>query len=833
MTKALIAIAIASAACSERTQQSVERSAAATPQNKPAPRVQTTGTVGAANATTTADPSALPNPPLRFGGTIGATPATSKPWWPPSVVPPKNAPNVLLIMTDDAGYGVSSTFGGVIPTPTLDRLASRGLRYTQFHSTALCSPTRAAIITGRNHHSVGYGVVAEQATGFPGYDGIIPLDKDTIGEILKRNGYATSWFGKDHNTPTSAYGQAGPFDQWPIGMGFDYFYGFLGGETDQWTPFLYRNMEPIYPWRDDPKYNLVQGMADDAISYLERLQASDPNKPFFMYYVPGATHAPHQPTKEWIDKFKGKFDMGWDAMRDQIFANQKKLGVIPPNTKLSAWPQGQPEYAGAKLPKWDTLSADEKRLFARQAEVYGAFVAYTDYEIGRVIDEIENEGKLDNTIIIYITGDNGTSPEGSETGTPFDMAALQGINIPVKEQLQFIDAWGSPTTMPHMSAAWSWAFDTPFSWTKEIASHFGGTRQGMVISWPRGIKDVGGIRNQFHHVIDIVPTILAAVGIEAPRAVDGVPQKPIEGVSMAYTFDKANANAPSQHTTQYFEMMGDRAIYHDGWMAATIPPSPPWQIGEENKPAPSTYKWQLFNVAEDFSQSTDVADKYPDKLRELQALFEQEANKYQVFPLDNSFLSRALTPKPSTTAGRDQFEYSANMIGIPASIAPNILGRSFTITTDVEVPRGGGNGMIVTEGGRFGGYGMYLLRGKPVFHYNLLAVKQFQWAGKGALAPGRHNVVFDFKYNGPGMGKGGTGVLRIDDKEVARQDIPATTPAVITLDETFDIGSDSRTSVNDKDYKVPFAFNGTIHKVSVKLGPAQLQPAAAARPGTP
>jgi arylsulfatase len=824
-------LTLSAVACNARSPRGSARERAAAPGHALVERAsaageavgQRSGAPGAATSTTTANPAALPNPPLPFGGVIGQTAATSKPWWPPTTVPPRGAPNVLLIMTDDAGYGVSSTFGGVIPTPTLDHLASIGLRYTEFHSTALCSPTRAAIITGRNHHSVGYGVVAEQATGFPGYDSIIPIDKDTVGQTLKRNGYATSWFGKDHNTPTSAYGQAGPFDQWPVGMGFDYFYGFLGGETDQWTPFLFRNMDAIYPWRGNPNYNLVTGMADDAIAYLRRLDASDPNKPFFMYYVPGASHAPHQPTREWIDKFRGKFDMGWNRMREQIFANQKRLGVIPQNALLTPWPQGQPEYNGARLPMWDQLSADERRLFARQAEVFAAYVAYNDHEIGRVIQEIENEGKLDNTLIIYITGDNGTSPEGSLLGTPFDLAALQGVDVPLADQLELLDLWGSPKTTPHMSAGWAWSFDTPFSWTKQIASHFGGTRQGMVMVWPRRIKDAGGIRNQFHHVIDIVPTILEAAGIATPRAIDGIQQKPLEGVSMVYTFDKANANAPSQHHTQYFEMFGDRAIYHDGWMAATIPPSGPWQIGVRQKPDPSSYTWQLFNVTDDFTQATDVADKYPDKLRELQQLFLEEAKKYQVLPLDNDFLKRMLAVKPSPAAGRDQFEYAAAIEGIPPGDGPNIIGRSFSINADVEVPRGGGNGMIVTEGGRFGGYGLYLLRGKPVFHYNLLAVKHFQWNGTATLAPGHHTLTFDFTYDGPGFGKGGTGVLSVDGQEVARQQISATTPIMVTLDETLDIGSDSRTPVNDADYQVPFAFNGTISKVAFKLGPRELE----------
>ncbi len=653
----------------------------------PAP-VQTTGTPGAPNSTTTADPAALPNPPPRFGGVAQPKIAGSKPWWPPRVVPPKGAPNILLIMTDDAGYGVSSTFGGVIPTPTMDRIAKMGLRYTQFHSTALCSPTRAAIITGRNHHSVGFGVVAEQATGFPGYDSIIGVDNGTIGRILSENGYATSWFGKNHNTPDFQYGQAGPFDQWPTGLGFNYFYGFNGGETDQWRPYLFRNTTPIFPWKEQPSYNLVTGMADDAIRHLNELNAAAPDQPFFVYYVPGATHAPHQPTKEWIDKFKGKFDMGWNKMREQIFANQKQLGVIPQNTELTAWPDGQPEFGGAKLPKWESLTPAQRKLFARQAEVFAAFVAYNDHEIGRVVQAVEDLGKLDNTLVVYITGDNGTSPEGSVDGTPFDLAALQGIDVPVEKQLAFYDQWGSPTTQPHMSVAWAWAFDTPFKWTKEIASHFGGTRQGMAIAWPNRIKDAGGIRSQFHHVIDIVPTILEAAGITAPGTIDGIAQKPIEGVSMMYTFDPKNANAPSTRKTQYFEMFANRAIYHDGWVATTTPPAGPWLMGKSPLPPVDDYQWELYDIAQDFSQVHDLAATNPDKLHELKQLFLAEAQRHQVFPIDNQILPRILAPKPSTTAGRTAFSYPGPVTGTPTSHAPSTLTRSYKIRADIEVPQG-------------------------------------------------------------------------------------------------------------------------------------------------
>ena len=584
-----------------------------------------TGTLGQADATTTIDGKQIPPPPPKFGGVIKESAKDSTPWWPPRIVPPKGAPNVLLIMTDDQGYGVPGTFGGVIPTPSLDRIANSGLRYIQFHSTALCSPTRAALITGRNHHSVGFGVIGELSTGYPGYDSVIGPENATIGEILKENGYATSWFGKDHNTPGFQYSTtAGPFDQWPTGMGFQYFYGFLGGETDQWTPYLFRNTTEVTPWVGHPGYNLTTDLADDAIKYLRNLNAAAPDKPFFLYYVPGGSHSPHQPTQEWIDKFKGKFDMGWNAMREQIFANQKRLGVIPANAQLTPWPDD--------LPKWDSLTAVQKKLYARQAEVYAAYTAYTDYEIGRVIQEVQNMGKLDNTLIIYIDGDNGTSPEGSLSGTYNQMTAYNGVmDVPEPLQLLHYRDWGSDKTYPHMAVAWAWAFDTPFKWTKQVASHFGGTRQGMAISWPGHIKDVGAIRTQFHHIIDIVPTILEAAGIQAPDEVKGIKQKPIEGVSMLYTFDSANANAPSKRDTQYFEMVGNRAIYHDGWIAATTPPSPPWLMGTGKMPdIVNGYKWELYNITEDFTENNDLAASNPDKLKELQALFLTEAAKYQL-----------------------------------------------------------------------------------------------------------------------------------------------------------------------------------------------------------
>ncbi|WP_243313422.1 arylsulfatase [Fundidesulfovibrio agrisoli] len=790
-----------------------------------------TGTPGSPSATRTIDGKSLPPAPLPFGGVIKDNAYQSKPFWQPRVVPPKDAPNVLLIITDDCGFGAPSTFGGVIPTPALDRIANSGLRYTQFHSTALCSPTRAALITGRNHHAVGFGQVSEASTGYPGYDSVIEPDSATIGRILRDNGYATSWFGKDHNTPAYEASQAGPFTRWPIGLGFEYFYGFVGGDTSQWQPNLFRQTTPIYPYVGNPKWNLTTAMADDAIEHMKMLNEVDPSKRFFVKYAPGGTHAPHHAPPEWIEKFKGKFDMGWNKLREQIFANQKKLGVIPKDAELTPWPKDL-------LADWDTLTPDEKKLFTRQVEVYAAYLAYTDHEIGRVIQAVQDMGKLEDTLIIYISGDNGSSAEGNPNGTPNEVAQFNSVEVPVEAQLKyFYDVWGSDKTYNHMAVGWTWAFDTPYKWTKQVASHFGGTRQGMAISWPKVIKDKGGIRNQFHHVIDIVPTILEVAGIQAPETVDGIKQKPIEGVSLAYTFDKANAKEPSRHKTQYFEIFGNRGIYNDGWYANTTPISPPWKLGATPNPdVEHAYKWELYDLTKDWTQNRDVAAANPEKLKQMQALFMDEAKKYQVLPLDNSLAARMVTPRPSVTAGRNLFTYSGTLTGIPMGDAPSLIAASYTITAEVEVPQGGGEGILATQGGRFAGWGFYLLQGKPVFTWNLVDLERVRWEGKDALTPGKHTLTFDFKYDGlgfatlafndmSGLGRSGTGTLKVDGKVVASQKMERTIPVILQWDETFDIGSDTGTPVDDKDYQVPFAFTGKIKKLTVKIDRPKLTPA--------
>ena len=798
----------------------------------PAAAQQANCPAGSPCATAPISGKQLPPLPDKFEGKIERNAAQSTPWWAPRVVPPKGAPNVLLIMTDDTGFGVSSTFGGVIPSPNLDRIAAMGLRYTNFNSTALCSPTRAAIITGRNHHSVGFGVVAEQATGYPGYDSFIPKDKATIGRILKDHGYWTSWFGKDHNTPDFQASQAGPFDQWPTGMGFDYFYGFVGGDANQWQPNLFRNTTAIYPYVGNPKWNLITSQADDAIEYMRRITAIDPDQPFFIYYVPGAMHAPHHPTPEWIKKISDMhlFDGGWNQLRETIFANQKKLGVIPQDAKLTPWPHDL-------LKNWDELTPDEKKMFIRQADVFAAYWAYSDNEIGRVIQQVEDMGKLDNTLIIYIAGDNGNSAEGTLVGTPNEVASLQGVPVPVEDQLKyFYNVWGTDQTYPHMAVAWTWAFDTPFSWTKQIASHFGGVRQGMAVAWPGHITDKGGIRNQFTHVIDIVPTILEATGIQAPDVVDGIPQKPIEGISFMYTFDKANANAPSQHHTQYFEMMGDHAIYHDGWIASTKVMRPPWIMAGAVSQDPAGFPYELYDLTKDWTQFDNVAAKYPDKVKEMDKLFWEEAAKYQVMPLDATVATRLAAPRPNLAAGRTSFTWSGRITGTPNGDAPSILNSSFHYTAEIEVPQGGGDGMIVTQGGRFGGYGFYVLKGKPVFLYNFLDLLRTRWEGPDVLTPGKHNLEFEFKYDGlgaatlafnnvSGIGQGGIGVLTVDGKAVATQKMEHTIPLIMQWDENFDIGADTGTPVDDQDYQVPFTFNGKLSKLTLNIDRPQLSPA--------
>jgi arylsulfatase len=778
---------------------------------------ETAGTPGSPGATSTIDGRYLPNPPPPFAGEINPNAVDSKPYWAPLVVPPKSAPNVLLIMTDDVGFSAPSTFGGLIPTPALDRVAQSGLRYTRFHTTALCSPTRAALLTGRNHHSVATGVVVDQATGYPGYNSVIPRDAVAIGEILRMNGYDTSWYGKDHNVPQWEATQAGPFHNWPTGdvKGFDYYYGFLGDDSSQWQPgMLFQNTTPIHPQLGRPGWNMITALADEAIARIQMLNDVQPGRPFMIYYAPGATHAPHHPTPEWVAKIEVMhlFDQGWNKLREAIFANQKKLGVIPQNAELTPWPDD--------IPKWDTLSPEAKKLYIRQAEVYAAYLAYVDHEIGRVIQAIADVGKLDNTLVIYISGDNGASPEGTLHGLFNEFAVANAVNPTVEQNMAFYDAWGTDQSYPHYAVGWALAWDTPYQWTKQVASHFGGTRNGMAMSWPARIKDKGGIRNQFHHVIDVVPTILEAAGLPQPERVDGVEQRPIEGVSMAYTW--GDAKAPGRRTTQYFEMFGSRAIYHEGWIASAPPLGAPWEISLEQPPSDvmNAYKWELYNIDQDWSQAKDLAASMPDKLREMQQLFTLEGEKYHVFPLDNTRLQRFIAHKPSYTPGRTEFTYTSEVSNVPfaeTGSAPSLLNRSYTITAEIEVPKSGAEGVLMTDGGRFAGYAFYLLKGKPIFTWNLVGLDRVKWQGKQALAPGKHTLVFDWKYDGPGLGKGGTGTLSVDGTVVDTHPMPRSLPIAVAWDETFNVGQDTATSVDPQDYEVPFRFTGTIGRLTVQL----------------
>ena len=757
----------------------------------------------------------LPRPEPAFQGKIGRTAKESAPAFPKEVEAPRGAPNVLLILTDDVGFGASSTFGGPLPTPTFDKLAANGLRYNAFHTTALCSPTRAALISGRNHHSVATGVVMEMGTGYPGYNSLMPKSTATVAEVLKGSGYNTSWFGKNHNVPDWHSSQAGPFDLWPTGLGFEYFYGFLGGDTDQWHSALFENTRPIEAeaQHSSNPIHFDELLANKAIEWMRMQNAVAPNKPFFLYYATGSAHAPHQAPRDWIAKFKGKFDQGWDKVREETLARQKALGVVPAGTQLTPRPK--------EIPAWDSLTADQKKLFARMMEVYAGFLAHTDYQIGRVIDEVERQGELDNTLIIFIQGDNGASAEGTLQGVSNELGAItNGVTEDLPFLLSAMDGLGGPLYYNHYPVGWAHAMNAPFQWTKQVASHFGGTRNGMVISWPNRIKAKGEVRTQFSHTIDIVPTVLEAIGIPMPDMVNGVKQKPIEGTSLVYTFD--DAKGKERHTTQYFELVGNRGIYHEGWMASTTPMRVPWMtMGAAY--TPDDFKWELYHVAEDFSQVTDLAASNPGKVKELQALFDAEAKKYNVYPLDSSFAERAdVSIRPNLTRGRTSFEYYPGMVRIPEASVADVKNKSYRITADVEIPANSANGMIATQGGRFGGWGLYLNEGKPTFvhAYSNQVQHKYRVATNQKLTPGKHTITFDFKYDGGGIGKGGTGTIRVDGSKVAEGRIEHTIPIRFSLDEGLDIGEDIGTPlVEDYADRMPFKFTGTIQKVTIDLKP--------------
>jgi arylsulfatase len=755
-------------------------------------------------------PDVLPRPDFHFTGEVGRTYQDSDPaQFPQPVQPPAGAPNILLILLDDAGFGQFSTFGGGVPSPTMDRLAAEGVRYNRFHTTALCSPTRAALITGRNHHSASFAGITEMATGYDGYCCVLPKSCGTIGEVLRQNGYMTAWVGKNHNTPTWETSAAGPFDRWVNGLGFNYFYGFNGGDMNHWNPLLFENHN-LVPASDDPDYHLTTDIAERAIAWVRKVKSIAPDKPYFLYVAPGATHAPHQAPKAWIDKFKGRFDMGWDAYREQTLERQKKLGVVPPDTKLTERSRG--------LPAWEGLNADQKRLYARMMEVFAAYGAQVDYEMGRVVDAVKALPDADNTIIIYIAGDNGSSAEGGLEGSLNENLFFNGVPETWQDNLKAIDELGGPKHFNHFPSSWAHAMNTPFQWTKQVASHFGGTRNPLIIAWPRGIKDRGGLRDQFTHVIDLVPTLYELCGITAPRELNGVPQKPIEGVSFAATLE--DAKAPSLRRTQYFELGCNRGLYHDGWMASA-PSFVPWEPNRDENWSPDKAVWELYKIDEDFSQANDLAAQHPQKLRELQDLWWAEASKYNVLPLDWRAVIRMNAEamgRPSLVGHRTEAIYYPGMVALPDAACLPMLNKSWTITAEIEVPAGEAEGMIVTQGGLEGGYGLYLREGRPVFVYNFLGRERSTFAAKDPLPPGPATLTVDFRYDGGGMGKGGKITLKADGRTLAEGRLDRTIPIQFSIGEGLDVGMDTGSAV-DFTYKTPFAFTGKIDKVTVAIEP--------------
>jgi arylsulfatase A-like enzyme len=726
---------------------------------------------------------------------------------PLSIKAPVGAPNVVIVLIDDIGFGAANTFGGAIHTPTLDQLAQEGLRFTQFHTTALCSPTRMAILTGRNHHSANTGSVMEVATAFPGNRGQRPLSVAPLAEMLRLNGYSTAAFGKYHETAPWEVSVSGPFDRWPTQSGFDKFYGFIGGETNQFAPVIHDGTTPVEP-SDDPNYHFTTDMTDQAITWARSQQSLTPDKPFFIYFSTGATHAPHHVPADWVDKYKGKFDDGWDAYREQTLARQIKLEIVPPDTKMAPKP--------ADIVDWETLSADEKQLYARQMEVFAAFAEHTDHEVGRLADAIEAIGELDNTLFIYIFGDNGSSAEGGLTGTFNEIIVLNGLPDPVEDQLLHLDEWGGPKSYPHFQAGWAVATNTPFQWTKQVASHYGGTRNPVVIHWPEGIKAKSEIRSQWHHVTDIAPTVMEAAGLPFPNSVNGTTQKPFEGVSMIYTFDDADAD--DRHTTQYFEMFGNRAIYQDGWVAATKHRTP-WAATPDG-PLDQD-KWELYHVAEDFSQANDVSAKHPAKLKELQDLFTKEAIKYNVLPLDDRVFERfnaAIAGRPDLMGDRTSLTVYPGMTHMTENAFINVKNRSHTITAKVEIPQGGGEGVILAQGGRFAGWSLYMKDGKVSYVHNWVGKERYAITAPEPLAPGKATIRYEFVYEGddkPGMG--GKGTIYVNEQKVAEGRIENTTPFLFSADETADVGVDHATPVTEEYAEGDNEFTGNIETVTVEL----------------
>ncbi len=723
---------------------------------------------------------------------------------------PEGAPNVLVVLVDDLGFAGTSTFGGPVGTPTFERIAREGLYYNNFHTTAVCSPTRAALKSGRNHHVNNMGSIIETGTAFPGNTGQIPDEVAPLAEMLRLNGYSTGAFGKWHELAAWEASVSGPFDRWPTHQGFDKFYGFLGGETNQWAPFVYDGTHMV-ELPADPHYHFLTDMTDQAVAWIKYQKALTPDKPFFAYFAPGATHAPHHVPKEWIARWKGKFDQGWDKLREQILARQIERGVVPEGTVLAPKPEA--------IPDWNSLNGDEKALFARQAEVFAAFVEMTDHEIGRLIEGIGETGQLDNTIIVLIYGDNGTSAEGGMNGMFSEMTYFNGVQEQVADMLKHLDQWGGPETYPHMAAGWAVALDTPYQWTKQMGSDFGGTKVGMAIRWPKGIKTRGELRTQFSHVIDVAPTILEATGLPEPKVVNGTPQRPMDGVSLVYSFD--HAKAKDRHTTQYFEMFGNRAIYQDGWLARTIHRAP-WEA-KPRRPLAGDI-WELYDTRSDFSLVHDLSAKYPDKLADMKDLFMREAEKNYALPIDDRLFERiipSMVNRPDLMAGRTSLTLADGMTGMTENVFLNIKNRSKTITATVDVPQGTmAHGTVIAQGGRFGGWALYVKDGVPAYDYNFLGMQRFTVTANEMLKPGTSTIRFEFAYDGGGLGKGGTGTLYVNDRKAGEGRIERTQPMIFSADETADVGIDLASPVVESiGSEAKSRFTGKVQKVTVEVMP--------------
>lgn len=721
---------------------------------------------------------------------------------------PSKAPNVVIVLIDDQGFGVSSAFGGPVNEPTLERLAASGLKYNRFHTTALCSPTRVALLTGRNHHLNNAGAIMELATGFPGNTGARPNSIAPLAEMLRLNGYSTAAFGKYHETAPWEVSVSGPFDRWPTRSGFDKFYGFIGGETNQWAPAVYDGTIRVET-PNDPNYHFTTDMTNQAINWVSAQQSLTPEKPFYMYFATGATHAPHHAPKEYIEKYKGKFDQGWDKLREETFAKQKALGVIPQDAQLTARPK--------EIPAWDDQTPAQKKLFARQMEAFAGFAEHTDAEVGRLVQALEEMGELDNTLFLYVVGDNGCSAEGGPEGSYNEMMALNGIPGTADQMMDHIDDWGSPNTFPHFAIGWAHAGNTPFQWTKQIASHFGGTRNGMVVHWPEGIKAKGEVRSQFTHATDIAPTVMEAAGLPFPKSVNGTEQTPFSGTSFAFSFD--DAKAADRHTTQYFEMFGNRGIYDNGWVACTRH-SIPW-ILTKNPPLEDDV-WELYHVDEDFSQANNLADKNPEKLKELQALFKKEAAKNHVFPIDDRRSERfnpEIAGRPDLMGTRTALTVYEGMTGISENAFVNVKGKPYTIVSEVELKDANTNGVIISQAGRFGGWVLYMKGGKVKHEYNFFGLEHTNIASPKALTAGKHEIKYEFIPDGPKPGTGGKCALYVDGQKVAEGQIPKTQPFAFSADEGVDVGVDNETNVSN-DYKMhENKFTGKIKKVTVDVAP--------------